>query len=345
MDIDTIVARLIFSYGIVFLNFAFVILFIKNFRFIHAAGTALLMFVGIMCVAGGIYLDQFPLRSILTDLAVYLPMLLLVPVGCVFVLECFGARKTGRNLIIMVSSLSVLVGLYGIVAILNRAESARVYTPVYASLSLMLVSVIIFEGRELHPLSRLSGGIKFFFILVCIDAILTFLMALGQLLYSDLLLYSMWTLFISNVFFIVVIAFRSPETYRLIEEQAQKLRYQKTRLCASEADSCLNVLDTHMEQKKPYLDPDLSLESLAEQISMNTHELSELLNLHKNMRFHAYINSHRIQYACQALLQNDDRNILQIALDSGFNNKSSFNAVFRDLTNMTPSEYRKKHSK
>jgi len=36
------------------------------------------------------------------------------------------------------------------------------------------------------------------------------------------------------------------------------------------------------------------------------------------------------------------RTFLELALSAGFNSKSSFNRVFREMTGMTPSQYRRK---
>ena len=56
--------------------------------------------------------------------------------------------------------------------------------------------------------------------------------------------------------------------------------------------------------------------------------------------FVEFRNSCRIRRACHALAEND-RNIVEIAIESGFENLANFNRQFRKSTGMTPREYRK----
>lgn len=99
----------------------------------------------------------------------------------------------------------------------------------------------------------------------------------------------------------------------------------------------------HMETYKPYLNPLLSLQSLASEISISTKHLSQIINNSFQQNFYHFINSYRIE-ECKKLLSDNtqnDINILEIAYDVGFNSKNSFNSAFKKHTGMTPSEFRK----
>jgi AraC-like DNA-binding protein len=54
---------------------------------------------------------------------------------------------------------------------------------------------------------------------------------------------------------------------------------------------------------------------------------------------HAYLTQHRVSHA-QRLLATTDRKVLDIALESGFNSLSRFNAAFRKVCGSTPRAYR-----
>ena len=41
------------------------------------------------------------------------------------------------------------------------------------------------------------------------------------------------------------------------------------------------------------------------------------------------------------LLASTKSNVLEVALDSGFNSESTFNRVFREMTGQTPAQFRK----
>jgi AraC-like DNA-binding protein len=97
-----------------------------------------------------------------------------------------------------------------------------------------------------------------------------------------------------------------------------------------------------MKEQKPFTDGELSLQKLAESLSIPPHHLSQIINERLGQTFSDFINSYRVEEAKQRLL--DPRfkhlSLLGIAVDVGFNSKSSFNAVFKKHTNMTPSEFR-----
>ncbi|WDR07611.1 helix-turn-helix domain-containing protein [Devosia rhodophyticola] len=58
------------------------------------------------------------------------------------------------------------------------------------------------------------------------------------------------------------------------------------------------------------------------------------------MTINEYVNLLRLSYA-QALLMQDDVNVLQVAMDSGFGSLSAFNKTFRKLAGMSPSDFRR----
>jgi len=102
------------------------------------------------------------------------------------------------------------------------------------------------------------------------------------------------------------------------------------------------ALATLMNTRRPYLDNDLSLAKLSSLMEVRTHQLSELLNRHMEVKFYDYVNRYRVDAAIN-LLESDTQglSILDIAFEAGFNNKNTFYRMFRERTGVTPSQYRK----
>ncbi|MEM9085016.1 MAG: AraC family transcriptional regulator [Pseudomonadota bacterium] len=99
-------------------------------------------------------------------------------------------------------------------------------------------------------------------------------------------------------------------------------------------------LDALMEERRPYLDPDLTLARLARQSGMTTKDLSVQINQRHGVHFFDFVNRYRVEHA-MALLGETDQSVTEVYLGSGFNTKSSFNTAFRKHSGMTPSAYRK----
>jgi AraC-like DNA-binding protein len=98
-----------------------------------------------------------------------------------------------------------------------------------------------------------------------------------------------------------------------------------------------------MENEKPFLSPNLSLNELAGQLSISPRYLSDLINRSFKQNFFDFINTYRIEEAKKMLSFDDSRTrtVLEILYDSGFNSKSAFHVAFKKNTGITPTEYRR----
>jgi len=103
------------------------------------------------------------------------------------------------------------------------------------------------------------------------------------------------------------------------------------------------MVTRHMAQAQPYLDADLTLARLADQLALTPRELSERLNQSGGQHFFDFINRYRIEHAKRLLIAPEAPAIIDVLHDSGFNSKSSFNTAFKKHTGLTPSAFRKEN--
>jgi YesN/AraC family two-component response regulator len=90
------------------------------------------------------------------------------------------------------------------------------------------------------------------------------------------------------------------------------------------------------------MDPDITLEKLAESLNILPRDLSSLINRHFGINFYEFINRYRIEEAKQMLTSDNYKatTITEIYLEVGFNSKSVFYTFFKKLEGITPSQYR-----
>lgn len=107
----------------------------------------------------------------------------------------------------------------------------------------------------------------------------------------------------------------------------------------------IQKLTFHMENNKAFLNPELSLESLANELYVHPRFLSQLINDTFQKSFKGYILDYRIKESMNLLkdINNRKLTIQEIFYKAGFNSKSSFNNQFKLYTNLTPLEFREKH--
>lgn len=118
------------------------------------------------------------------------------------------------------------------------------------------------------------------------------------------------------------------------------VKYERSSLSQLEAKREAEDLLRYMREEKPYLDPDLTLQNLAEKLNMTRNHLSQVLNEYCGLKFYDFINSFRVEEAKSMMMRNYlQNNILQTAFDAGFNSKTTFYAAFKKAIGLSPSEY------
>jgi len=118
----------------------------------------------------------------------------------------------------------------------------------------------------------------------------------------------------------------------------------QTVLPASLIQQAVTALENAMQQDKLYLNPALSVDVVARHVQLPPKTISAVLNQHINKSFNEYINGYRINEFKERVLQPDTDNltIAGIAQDCGFNSQATFQRTFKQVTGVSPSEYRKK---
>ncbi len=119
-------------------------------------------------------------------------------------------------------------------------------------------------------------------------------------------------------------------------------KYEKSGLSTEKANEYKKRLLNLMEKEAPYLEEDLTLGSLADRLSISPHNLSEVINTGLGQNFFDFVNHYRVEKAKNDLVDQEKQHlkILAVAYEAGFNSKSSFYAIFKKHTGLTPAEYR-----
>ena len=84
---------------------------------------------------------------------------------------------------------------------------------------------------------------------------------------------------------------------------------------------------------------DISLQNIADNFNIDPYNLSKDFNLLTGTNLKTYINTLRL-FKAEDLILNTNKDITDIALDSGFNSIRSFNRAFKQLKGYTPSSLR-----
>ena len=129
--------------------------------------------------------------------------------------------------------------------------------------------------------------------------------------------------------------------YDIFEVRIPDAHGTKQAIKDPESDMQLADKVTHLlEEEKAYREMGLSRKKVAAQLSVSEQQLSRVINSYFKKNFNELVNQLRVDEAKKRLREEKDTQITTIAYEVGFNSIASFNRVFKEFTEVSPSAYR-----
>lgn len=228
----------------------------------------------------------------------------------------------------------------------------------------VVLSGVIYIALSLYLLKRYKKGIKDQFLLtekMNIHWILYLIYGIGAIwivviLGNDTITFGSVTIYVivlgylgikqGNVFSSYSLAYTSTvsthfDTAPIIKEIQEKVKYQKSTLREEDATMIHTQLKSIMKTEKLFKNPELALGDLAERLDVHQNTLSQVINSLEQKHFYDYINELRIEEFKEVALIPDSQKytLLSLALDCGFNSKTTFNRTFKKSMGISPKEY------
>ncbi|MEB3346263.1 helix-turn-helix transcriptional regulator [Aquimarina gracilis] len=135
-------------------------------------------------------------------------------------------------------------------------------------------------------------------------------------------------------------------SFLLNKEKALNIEKTKDKTLSPNKKEEFETLKHKLEQvlhtDRPYLDEDLTLGKLAQQVSTKDKILSTLLNQYLNTTFYDLINKYRVDAVKEKINLDSYKNysLFGIACECGFKSRTSFNRIFKKHTGFSPSEFK-----
>lgn len=288
-----------------------------------------------------------------------------VPMALIILLNAGFYFKSGEMKIEIVRSNE---GYYHIIKIISE-EILSIQGVIYTILGLIIISnykrnIVDYQSTiNTKVLNGFRNGIILALIAWVIGIVATQFERMEINIGVDLFLF-VYLAFVVIIYLLSILAIRSPEVFKLTLSEVKPFRSKKGFLeinepkrasadpkpvsakeqlaIQKEVTNLNNKLEACMTDKKPYLHPELSLQDMAKNLGVTRHQISAVINQQQNMNFYEFVNVYRINEVKSLMLnpKNIDQTNYELAYEAGFNSKASFYRIFKQFTNMTPSEFR-----
>ncbi len=131
-----------------------------------------------------------------------------------------------------------------------------------------------------------------------------------------------------------------PDFYFKMRKSSSAIKYNRSQLKTLNVEGIMERINDLMELEQLFRDSEMTMDRLSALLRISRQQLSEIINSKFGQNFNTFLNTYRVEAAKRELLEDRESRILTIAMNCGFNSKTTFNKVFQDLTGMTPSGWR-----
>lgn len=168
-----------------------------------------------------------------------------------------------------------------------------------------------------------------------------------QYLIVVMVLYFLMLILVYLTFWIGIESFRRGSFIYIYRPEKKTENKNFRQLTEHQVQGYIERINQLMDLEKIYLNENLSLKELASHLKADPNLISFILNNHFSTNFYEFVNRYRVDEIKKKL--NSPRykhlTLLGIAMESGFNSKTTFNRVFKQATGITPTEFRKRNHK
>lgn len=219
---------------------------------------------------------------------------------------------------------TIKAGLYEVIQLLVMI--------IYIWLSLAEIQRGISFNKEVRQNSKVHLITMFYGLI----AIMVFRLLLAVFNIPEELTIQLFYLFL-GLYWVVLTAFLINPTHETNEslESEERVNYE---------EMLKRKLNKLMLSDQVFLDPELTLQKLASMMDLKLNELSSFINTHLEKNFNDYINEYRVK-EFKRLVRSPDTDakstIMELAYQSGFNSKASFNRLFKEYMGVTPTQFKK----
>jgi AraC-like DNA-binding protein len=206
---------------------------------------------------------------------------------------------------------------------------------------LLLIIYLVINAKEKHWILYFTIPIAILFVFSSFNDILAASGKKELSIFNDQNFNTYLLLIVAFLFYFI--AFNLINKSKGILPKIETNKYKNSNLNPKTIEQYKTQLIQLMETQKLYLNGKLSIHDVSENLNIPRQYISEVLNEHMNISFQDFVNTYRVEEFIERL-KNDQNNhftLLGIATDVGFNSKSSFNAIFKKMKGLTPTEYKK----
>ena len=310
----------VFSAAILLFAYCF---FLKQMRKTHKAKVwCALMMLG-LCLLQCFHIAYFSYQQAAIEQSNYANLLLLMPVCFFFFSRSVIFVDLPHKPMDLLHIIPIGVGL------LLPIKIIPVFAFIMGSAYTLWFANTVIKLREHSSRFRFE---VFFFCLFAIMAVAALFLVATLPFVSPAWFFTVYTNAISLSFALVITALLIfPELLSDIAEITENA-YAKSRLGNLNVAELRQQLEDLMIIDKHYVDENLNLTTLAEELGISPHQLSELINTEYGFGFKRFLKEHRLRAAKTLLVSQPKISILAISMETGFRSQSAFYAAFKAVS-------------